>query len=271
MSLRLLRQALLPQGMQLSVAVSIVQDEYREMSQKAEIVISKVEASLIECRNVSKYYDQERAVDHLDLTVSHGERLLIVGPNGSGKSTLINLIGGLIRPTKGTVHISGLNIHKASPEVRALIGIHTHNPFLYEDLTGKENLVFFGKLFGVPDVLSKIAEIASLFNVNHLLDRRVSSLSHGNRKRLGLARTILHDPKIILLDEPDSGLDSASLVELQETLGTGIATKTILLTTHNIDWGLPLATSVLVLKNGNLALKTSPEDYGTLSSIKQQV
>ena len=120
MSLRLLRQALLPQGMQLSVAVSIVQDEYREMSQKAEIVISKVEASLIECRNVSKYYDQERAVDHLDLTVSHGERLLIVGPNGSGKSTLINLIGGLIRPTKGTVHISGLNIHKASPEARAL-------------------------------------------------------------------------------------------------------------------------------------------------------
>ena len=91
------------------------------------------------------------------------------------------------------------------------------------------------------------------------------------RQRLSIARALLQRPSIILLDEPDSGLDSASLVELQETLGTGIATKTILLTTHNIDWGLPLATSVLVLKNGNLALKTSPEDYGTLSSIKQQV
>lgn len=230
-------------------------------------MISKVELPLVECRNVSKYYDHERAVDHLNLTVNHGERVLIVGPNGSGKSTLINLIGGLIRPTKGTIHIGGLNIHKAHPEARSLIGIHTHNPFLYEDLTGKENLVFFGKLFGVPDVLSKIAEIASLLNVSHLLDRRVSSLSHGNRKRLGLARTILHDPEIILLDEPDSGLDSASLMSLQETLGTGIATKTILLTTHNIDWGLPLATNVLVLKTGNISLKTSPEDY--TSSINQ--
>lgn len=235
---------------------------------KAEIVISKFESPLIECSNVSKHYAQERALEHLDLTITSGEHLLIVGPNGSGKSTLMNLIGGLIRPTKGTIHINGVNIHKAGPENRTIIGIQTHNPFLYEDLTGGENLTFFGKLFGVPNVQARITATANLFGIDHLLDRRVSSLSHGNRKRLGLARTILHDPEIILLDEPDSGLDSSSLVDLRATLGETFAGKTILLTTHNVDWALPLATKILMLGKGASSIETSPEEYGSLSATE---
>jgi len=233
--------------------------------------MSKFETPLIECSNISKFYAPERALDHLNLTITAGEHLLIVGPNGSGKSTLINIIGGLIRPTKGTVHINGVNIHKASPETRNSIGIQTHNPFLYDDLTGKENLIFFGKLFGIPDIQSKIAETASLLIINHILDRRAASLSHGNRKRLGFARTILHNPDIILLDEPDSGLDSDSLIDLRETLAKELDNKTILLTTHNVNWALPLATSILVLGNHNQTIKMPPAEYASLQDTKQKL
>lgn len=231
------------------------------------IVTNQSVPPAIECENVAKYYVSERALDHLDLTVKTGERLLIVGPNGSGKSTLINLIGGLIRPTRGIIRINGINIHKTGPDHRKTIGIHTHAPFLYEDFTGRENLTFFGKMFDVDNVHSKITQTAELFNISHILDRRVSLLSHGNRKRLGLARTIIHDPSVILLDEPDSGLDSDNLGSLRETLTRKLANKTVILTSHNVNWALPLATNVLKLDSRKQALKISPEEYGSLSTI----
>ena len=223
----------------------------------------------IECDNVSKHYISERALDHLDINIKTGERLLVIGPNGSGKSTLINVIGGLIRPTKGIIRIHGVDIHKSSPEHRKTIGILTHRPFLYEDFTGRENLTFFGKLFNVPNVSYRIEEIADLFTIGHLLDRRVSLLSHGNRKRLGMARTIIHDPNVILLDEPDSGLDAHSLDELGQTLGQTLQSKTIVLTSHNVDWALPLVTDVLQLSPRQEALKISIQEYHSLHELRK--
>ena len=223
----------------------------------------------IECDNVSKHYISERALDHLDISIKTGERLLVIGPNGSGKSTLINVIGGLIRPTKGIIRIHGVDIHKSNPEHRKTIGILTHSPFLYEDFTGRENLTFFGKLFNVPNVSYRIEEIADLFTISHLLDRRVSLLSHGNRKRLGMARTIIHDPNVILLDEPDSGLDTHSLDELARTLGQTLQSKTIVLTSHNVDWALPLVTDVLQLSPRQEALKISIQEYHSLHELRK--
>ncbi len=189
----------------------------------------------------------------LDLRVAWGEFLVLFGANGSGKTTLIRTLATLARSDGGRVQIGGRDPNRDGPLVRRLIGVVTHQPLLYGDLTGAENLRFYGRMFRLPDPEERIQSVARQMGVLGLLHRRVRTLSHGMQKRLSLARAVLHDPPILLLDEPETGLDQEALGYLDALLtGEGGTQRTVLMTTHNLDRGLSVGDRVAILAKGRI-------------------
>ena len=193
--------------------------------------------AIIEVEKLSKAFGLLPALQRVDFTVRRGECVLLFGANGSGKSTLLRLLSGLSKPTAGTIRIGGWELPREAMAVRAQIGLVAHRPLLYENLTAWENLDFFGKLYGID------AEVREARGRNLLqqvgLERRADSLvrtfSRGMKQRLSIARALLHQPAILLLDEPYSGLDQAACEMLDDLLaGAKQAGRTILLSTHQL-------------------------------------
>ena len=191
------------------------------------------------------------ALANINIELGAGERLLLVGPNGAGKSTFIRVFSGLMRATYGQALVDG----QPAREARARVGVVSHATYLYDELTAFENLRLYAELYGVVDVEVRVSELLEQMGVRHLADVQVGRLSRGQQQRVTLARALLHDPPVLLLDEPDTGLDVVSL-ELLERLVTG-GGRTVVLTTHNLTTGLRLATNVGVLSRGRLAFEPS--------------
>ena len=143
----------------------------------------------------------------MDLSVDWGETAAALGPNGSGKTTLLRLLSGLARPDAGAIRVAGLDPSRSGEEVRRAVGVVTHEPLLYDDLSGYENLRFVGRMFRLDRIEERIEEVAARLDVASRLHQRVALLSHGLRKRFTIARALLHEPRVLLLDEPESGLD----------------------------------------------------------------
>ena len=160
----------------------------------------------------------------------------IIGPNGSGKSTLLRTIVGVLKPIRGDVLLDGVSVFR-NPRVKKLIGYFPHGVGLLPNLTVRKNLILYGELIGLERnlVRSRIEEISSLFKLDDLLDKRVSELSHGQRVRVGIARALLHDPEVLVLDEPFTGLDPHFSRELQNILVRLAEHKVIIITTHLIS------------------------------------
>ena len=207
----------------------------------------------IEVRGVSKAYGRSIALNAISLSVPWGRALTVFGPNGSGKTTLIKVLATLSKPDAGTINIAGLDARRDGSYARRLIGVMTHDPLLYDDLTAQENLRFAARMFGLDNIEGRIESIAEQLDIAARLDQRVGTLSHGWKKRFSLTRALLHDPPILLMDEPESGLDEQALAGLGEVLREeSVLRRTVVLTTHNFERGLEFGDEVAILAKGRL-------------------
>ena len=152
-----------------------------------------------------------------------GELLVVTGPNGSGKTTLLRLLAGVSRPNAGTIELDGLPVQRSRPHLRAALGYLAHDPFLYPDLTARENLAFWARVYGLPQPAARIEAALERWGLAAAADRPVRSFSRGMRQRLNLARTLLAEPRILLLDEPATGLDEAARQRLHQALAEHLA------------------------------------------------
>jgi heme exporter protein A len=210
--------------------------------------------AVVEARGLVREYGPVVAVNGIDLALGAGEFLTIFGPNGAGKSSLLKLLGGAMRATSGTVAIGGVPLDFSDGEWRRRVGMLSHQGFLYPQLTAEENLRFYGKLFGLDDLDRRIRARLERVGLADRADFLVRKLSHGMRQRLALARALLHDPDLVLLDEPYTGLDPAAATVLRGVLQELRSDRrTVVMVTHNLTEGLALATRVAIQVRGRMA------------------
>lgn len=203
---------------------------------------------------VRKDYGDRSVLRGVDASVHWGQTAVLFGPNGAGKTTLLRTLAGLSRPDSGEVHIGGLRMPRSGGRARTLVGFVGHQTMLYSDLTCRENLLFYAKLYGIGHPRSRIDAVLAQLNLADRADRRVRTLSHGMQKRLSVARAILHEPAVLLLDEPESGLDTDSVASMGDLLRDWSASgRTALLTTHRAEIGQAWAGRVFRLERGVLA------------------
>jgi len=210
---------------------------------------------IIKIQGLNKAYGRNKIFQNLDLIINYGEICALIGINGSGKTTLLKILSTLIKPDSGSLSISGFTASKEGEDIRKLIGLVTHNHLLYNQLTGYENLKFVGKLYGVQHIDEKIKELSSLLKLDKVLDKRIGYLSHGLQKRISIARALIHNPSLLLLDEPESNLDHLSKTVLFEMIKTFKESgKTILIATHNIENIVNIADRILLVSKNNISV-----------------
>ena len=220
-------------------------------------------SSAISAVGLRKDYGDRSVLRGVDVAVAWGQITVLFGANGAGKTTLLRILAGLSCPDAGESHIAGLRMRRSGGRARTLVGFVGHQTLLYSDLTCRENLAFYAKLYGVGHPQVRIESVLEQVSLVDRADRRVRTLSHGMQKRLSVARAILHEPAVLLLDEPESGLDTDSVASLGELLRDWTSSgKTALLTTHSLEIGQAWADSVLTLDRGRLAVET-PFDRGS--------
>ena len=208
----------------------------------------------IEVRKLTKAFGHQAALRGIDLAVDEGEFLTLFGPNGAGKTTLIRIISSLTRPTAGTVRVRGEELGKAGTSLRKYIGLISHNPLLYGDLTPDENLRFFARMYELPDAAARIDTVLDQVGLAARRRDPVRTFSRGMVQRLAIARAILHDPAIMLLDEPYTGLDLQAADMLRAVLEELAASnRTVILTTHNLEQGLEMCDRAAILNRGKMA------------------
>ena len=201
----------------------------------------------LEGRRLQKDYGGHPAVRGIDFGLAAGEFLTVFGPNGAGKSTLLRMLAGALRPTRGEVRLGGEPLEYGEAEWRRRIGVLSHRTFLYGQLSARENLLLYGRLYEVPGLEDRVAEGLRRVGLPDRAGDRVRTFSRGMQQRLALARTLLHEPEIVLLDEPYTGLDphaAAVLRGVLERLRDG--TRAVLMVTHNLSQGLDLADRVAI-------------------------
>ncbi len=224
----------------------------------------------IDMQGVTKAYGRSIALNKLDMRVQWGEVLTIFGPNGSGKTTLINVLATLSKPDAGTIGIASLDPRRDGSHARRLIGVLTHDPLLYDDLTARENLRFAARMFGIENHGERIEAVADKLDVSSRLDQHVGTLSHGWKKRFSLARALLHDPPILLMDEPESGLDEQALAGLGGLLREeSELRRTVVLTTHNFERGLEFSDEVAILSKGRMVYRESTSKVVDADSLRK--
>ncbi|MGI9148719.1 MAG: ABC transporter ATP-binding protein [Chloroflexota bacterium] len=204
------------------------------------------------------------ALTEISFELNAGERLLLLGPNGSGKSTFIRVFAGLMRAARGSALVLGRPPRLA----RSLVGVVSHATYLYEELTALENLRLYAQLYRVQPPLARATALLEQVGLEHVANELVSRLSRGQQQRITIARALLHDPPVLLLDEPDTGLDLAAFALLEQL--TTSHQRTVILTTHNLATGLRLGTRVGVLSAGRLVHQqdsTSPADAPALAAL----
>jgi heme ABC exporter ATP-binding subunit CcmA len=218
----------------------------------------------VEIQGLSHRYGKSRALDGLDLTIPWDQRIAILGPNGAGKTTLLRILATLVRPKAGNVVVGGLALPGEANAVRRQVGLVAHQTFLYDELTARENLVFYGNLYGLPDPGRRADELLARVGLLDRANARTRTFSRGLQQRLALARAIVHDPPILLLDEPDTGLDVAGIDLLDRLMiDDDDLPRTVLLTTHNLERARELADRVIVLVNGKVAF----DEFTAASSV----
>ncbi|HLE77289.1 MAG TPA: ABC transporter ATP-binding protein [bacterium] len=206
----------------------------------------------IETDRVVKTFGPVRALRGVNLAVESGESLVIFGPNGAGKTTLLKIIATLSRPTSGTLRVFGSDPF-ADGRLRRTLGVVSHHSYLYGGLTAVENLVFAGRLYGVPDARARADALLATVGLAGRGHDLVRTFSRGMTQRLTIARALMHDPPILLLDEPYTGLDRHAAGMLTALLERLRGFRTVVMTTHSIEQGLALADRMAILVNGILA------------------
>jgi heme exporter protein A len=212
------------------------------------------QAPAIRARGLVRAFAGVPVVAGVDLSVAAGEALVLLGPNGAGKTTLVRMLATLVRPTAGELRLFGADAGAAPPALRRRIGYAGHESLCYPDLTAAENLAFYARLFDVPDAPARIAALLAEAGLDGAGRRAVRSFSRGMLQRLALARALLHEPDLLLLDEPWSALDPAAAEALSERLvALRTAGRALVVTTHDLARATTLATAAAVLARGRIA------------------
>ncbi len=207
----------------------------------------------MEIRGLKKTFGLKPILRGVDLSLAQGERVAMLGANGAGKTTLLRILAGLTKPTAGTACINGLDIVRDGQQVRHLVGFLAHQPYLYEELTAMENLLFFGRMYTVKNLQQRASELLNRVGLARRAQERVSALSRGQAQRLSLARALLHSPQILLLDEPDTGLDEDGNILLETLLDEHTASVgTTLFTTHHLELAQKLSNRIVNLSGGRI-------------------
>lgn len=219
-------------------------------------------AAFVQARDLDFRFGQRRILQGLSLNLQRGEALALFGPNGAGKTTLLRLLATLLQPSRGEAFLDGISLSRRSERVQARrrIGFLSHQSMLYERLTARDNLRFYARMYGVEDPERRCAELFEQVELQGREDDPVEEFSRGMQQRLALARALVHDPDLVLLDEPFSGLDPRATLRLG-TLLAELARrgKAVLFTSHDLEAGLSMAHRVAILWGGTLAFEARRE------------
>lgn len=207
----------------------------------------------IKAEGIRKEFGNFEALRGVDLDINKGEFFTLFGPNGAGKTTFIKLLATLIKPSTGTLSVSGFNAKKDAHSIRKITGVISHDPYLYENLSAYENIKFFATLYEVDDIHAAAEDVIERVGLGNRMHDLVRNFSRGMKQRLAVARAIVHEPTILLLDEPYTGLDQHGAHVFGEMLAQlKSGNRTILMTTHNIEEGLDLSDRVGILTGGRM-------------------
>ena len=217
----------------------------------------------LEVKGLKKSYGPKPVLRGIDLVLQQGERMALLGANGVGKTTLLRILAGLTRPSAGSAHIDGLDCVQDAQQVRALVGFVAHQPYLYEELSAWENLLFFGRMYGVVQAEERARKLLRRVGLERRMHERVATLSRGQVQRLAWARALLHAPRLLLLDEPETGLDAEGN-ELILALWTEHTEQggSSLFTTHQLERALELSDGVAILSGGRIVYQQQTEREG---------
>ncbi len=209
---------------------------------------------------LTKRFGLKTVLRRLDFTAEQGEFVALLGPNGAGKTTFLRILASLSRPTAGKVRIGGAPLPQEAAAVRRRLGVVSHQPLLYGDLTAEENLRFFARLYGLSEPGQRITEVLELVGLARRRHDLVRTYSRGMQQRLAIARAILHDPEVLLLDEPYTGLDQDASAMLDAVLHEVAAQgRTVVMTSHDLSRVAALASRFDVLARGRIAASASRE------------
>lgn len=221
----------------------------------------------VEIAAITRAFGRRRAVDGVDLTLDAGDCLALFGPNGAGKTTLLRLVSGLLKPNSGTVTVGG-KLLRSDTSARSQVGLISHQSMLYGALTARENVEFAARLYGVKDPRAAATRALERIRIADRASTPVRALSRGLQQRVSIARAIVHEPAVVLLDEPYTGLDAAGAAALTDMLQLlRSAGATLLVVTHNVDEGLSIATRASVMLAGKIVRTDNvatidPRTYG---------
>ncbi len=225
-----------------------------------DMLVHNAGALAIEAQGLSKSFGRTVALRAIDLTLGWGKALALFGHNGAGKTTLLRVLATLARPDSGTARVAGLDCVRDASRVRSTIGYVGHQTLLYDDLTPRENLEFYARLYRLSDGRNRVEAVLEQTGAVDWADRRVRALSNGMQKRVAIARALLHRPSVLLFDEAETGLDQEGLRLLQdvvEAVTRGGAAAVF--TTHSLERGLAMADRVVVLSEGVVALEAEAQ------------
>ncbi|MBN1427875.1 MAG: ABC transporter ATP-binding protein, partial [Anaerolineae bacterium] len=221
---------------------------------------------MIETNDLTKQFDDFVAVDGINLTIDAGEVLALLGPNGAGKTTTVRMLTSILRPTRGSACVAGYDVVAQPEQVRASVGVLTENHGLYLRMKAREYLDFFGELCGLTQAVRRrrTEELTDRFGLLESLDRRLGEYSKGMRQKLALVRSMLHDPPVLLLDEPTSAMDPYSARQVRDAIaelrGDG---RTIILCTHNLTEAEEMADRIAIIRRGRIIALGSEMDLKT--------
>lgn len=228
-----------------------------------------VDVPAVQIDHVSKVFGDRYALDNVSLDLPQGAFLSIFGPNGAGKTTLLRIIATLSRPTSGDVLIAGISSKENADSVREKIGMISHNSMLYADLSAEQNLQLYARLYGIENPQQRVDEMLEAVELSHRRLDVVRTFSRGMTQRLAIARALLHDPELVLLDEPYSGLDPHAVEIFDSLLDSVREGRTFVMVSHDLQRGFASCTHALVLARGTKVVFAAKDsiDYDAFSVL----
>lgn len=225
----------------------------------------------IKVNNITKIYGTQRALDDVSFDVNEGEITGFLGPNGAGKSTMMKIITCYIPPTEGSVNVCGYDINENSLEVRQNVGyLPEHNP-LYLDMFVKEYLEFIGRLHQLKNIKERVKEMIELTGLQVEQNKKIGALSKGYRQRVGIAQALIHDPKVLILDEPTTGLDPNQLAEIRNLIKKIGKQKTVMLSTHIMQEVEAICDKVIIINKGKIVANAPASKIHNLTGNRVQL
>jgi len=226
---------------------------------------------MIEVHELTKRYGDREAVKGITFTAERGQVLGFLGPNGAGKTTTMRMLTGFLPPSSGTARIAGFDIFQQSSEVRRRIGYLPENPPLYHDMTVRSYLTFVAKLKGVSrgQVKSATSDVIERTGLGHVSGRLLAHLSKGYKQRVGLAQSLIHDPEVLVLDEPTIGLDPRQIIEIRQLIKTLSGNRTVILSTHILPEVAQVCDKVVIINDGRIACEDTIANLTRNASLEE--